>query len=315
MIIGVEAGGTKVVCAGADRPVDHDGSFSPLELSTIPTTTPEQTLGRVADFVVAQEARGPIEAVGVATFGPVVLDRRSPRYASMGETPKHGWTGTRVLDRLRAVTDAPIALETDVTAAALAESRWGAGVGLDDLTYITVGTGVGVGAIVEDRPLHGTAHPEIGHLVVRRHPDDRFAGICRLHGDCLEGLASGPAISARWGRRVDSLGDRRDHAVRLEAYYLAQLVAALTYLLSPARVVLGGGVLATPGLLDAVRDETARLVGAALADHPLTDPASGFVVEPGLGRASGVVGALTLAADLLNHRRDSANPNRPGSTR
>ena len=307
MIIGVEAGGTKVVCASADSPLGPDRSFEPLALSTIPTTTPEETLGRVAEFVVAETGRGPIEGVGVATFGPVVLDPRSPRYATIGETPKLGWTGTKVLDRLRAVTDAPIALETDVTAAALAESRWGAAGGLDDLTYVTVGTGVGVGAIVEGRPLHGTAHPEIGHLTVRRHPDDRFAGVCRLHGDCLEGLASGPAITARWGRRGDSLGDRQDAATRLEAYYLAQLVAALTYLLSPARVILGGGVLATPGLLDAVRVETARLVGTALADHPLTNPASGFITEPGLGDAAGVVGALTLAADLLDSSRQAAS--------
>lgn len=302
MIVGIEAGGTKVVCAGADAPVAADGSFVPRALSRIATTTPSQTLGRVADFVAGQSD---VEAIGVATFGPVELDPSSPRYATIGETPKPGWRGTSILDALRPVTDAPVAVETDATAAALAELRWGAGRGLDDLTYVTVGTGVGVGAIVEGRPLHGTAHPEIGHLTVRRHRDDTFAGVCRLHGDCLEGLASGPALAARWGRPGDALGDRLAQAVAMESHYLAQLVAALAYLLSPSCIVLGGGVMATPGLLTAVRTDTARLVGAALGSHPLTDVGSGFVTAPALRSHSGVVGALTLAHDLIRPTRSA----------
>lgn len=298
MIVGVEAGGTKVLCAAARLPF-VGSRLEPDDLMRIPTTTPEATLGRVADVVAGHARAAVVEAVGLATFGPVGLDPQSPGYAVIGETPKHGWTGTRLLDVLRTVTDAPVDIETDVTAAAVAEVRWSSGPPVRDLAYVTVGTGVGVGAIVEGRRLHGTAHPEIGHLSVRRHPDDRFAGVCRLHGDCLEGLASGPAISARWGRVGESLGDRLAPAVAMEGFYLAQLVAALTYLLSPARIVLGGGVMATPGLLQAVRAQSARLVGAALGAHPVADPASGFVTEPALGGYSGVVGALTLAADLV----------------
>lgn len=300
MIIGIEAGGTKVLCASAHLPFRGDEPFRPQATARIATTTPQQTLALVADFVAAQARAGSVEALGVATFGPVVLDPRSPRYATIGDTPKHGWAGTAVLAGLRRVVDAPIALETDVTAAALAERRWGAGTGTDDLAYVTVGTGVGVGAVVEGHPLHGTAHPEIGHLVVRRHPLDTAAGTCRLHGDCLEGLASGPAVAARWGRAGEQIGDLLEPARKIESYYLAQLAVALTYLLSPARVVLGGGVMAMPGLLDAVRAEAARLVGRALGDHPVADPGSGFLCKPALGADAGVIGALGMAADLVS---------------
>lgn len=201
-----------------------------------------------------------------------------------------------------------MAIETDVTAAAIGELRWGAGVGLADLAYATVGTGVGVGAVVQGRPLHGTAHPEAGHILVRRHPDDDFAGVCPLHGDCLEGLASGPSVTARWGRPGTELGDLLGRAVEIEAFYLAQLVTTLLYVLAPARIVLGGGVLGTPGLLDAVQARSADLIGEALGAHPVTDPASGFLALPGLEGRSGVVGALTMAADLAAGRPASGGP-------
>jgi fructokinase len=300
MLLGIETGGTKVVCAAADSPLDL------AEVQTFATTTPDETLGRIADFIAEQQHRGSVEAVGVGAFGPIDLDPASPSYGTLGATPKPGWPGTRLLDAVRTATDAPVAIDTDVTAAALAEQRWGAGAGLHDLTYVTVGTGIGVGALVEGRRLHGTAHPEIGHLTVRRHPDDTFTGVCRLHGDCLEGLASGPAIAARWGRPTDGLADRRDDAVALESHYLSQLVAALAYLLSPARIVLGGGVMNIPGLLDALRVESARVVAGALGDgHPVSNPCGDYLVPPALGSRAGVIGALTLAADII------ADPNPP----
>jgi fructokinase len=298
VLLGIETGGTKVVCAAATSPLDL------LEVQTFATTAPEETLGRIAAFVAEQQGRAPVEAVGIGAFGPIDLDPASPSYATLGATPKPGWQGTRLLDAVRAATDAPVVIDTDVTAAALAEQRWGAGAGLADLTYVTVGTGIGVGALVEGRRLHGTAHPEIGHLTVRPHPDDEFAGVCRLHGDCLEGLASGPAIAARWGRPTDDLADRRDDAVAMQGHYLAQLVAAVTYLLSPARIVLGGGVMSLPGLLDSLRAQSARLVAGALGDdHPVSIPSSDYLVAPVLGDRAGVIGALTLAADLRTTRR------------
>jgi len=295
MLLGIETGGTKVVCATATSPLDL------IEVHTIATTTAEETLGAITDVIADQVRRGPVDAVGIGAFGPLDLDPSSPSFGTIGATPKPGWQGTRLLDAVRAATDAPTALDTDVAAAALAEQRWGAGAGLSNVAYVTVGTGIGVGALVDGRLLHGTSHPEIGHLTVRRHPGDTAAGVCRLHGDCLEGLASGPAIAARWGRPTDDLGGLRDLAVSMESHYLAQLVATLAYLLSPARIVLGGGVMALPGLLGAVSDDTARLVAGALGgDHPLQHPASGYLRAPDLGGHAGVIGALTLAADLLD---------------
>ncbi len=290
MLIGVETGGTTVVCAAASTPTDV------VEQVTLPTRTPDRTLADVAAFVARHRAAGRIDAVGVGAFGPIDLDPHSDTYGVLGATPKRGWEGTALLDPIRRAAGCPVVLETDVTAAALGEQRHGAGLGSRDLAYVTVGTGVGLGAIVEGRPLHGTAHPEAGHLSVRRHPDDAFAGVCRLHGDCLEGLASGPALTLRWGRPAEDLGDVLERAVEVEASYLAQLVTAVLYVLSPARVVLGGGVAGMPGLLDAVRRQTADLLAGALGDHPAADPSSAFLTRPALGSRAGVVGALPLAA-------------------
>ncbi len=298
MLLGIETGGTKVVCATATSPLNL------IEVHTIATTTAEETLGAITDVIADQVRRGPVDAVGIGAFGPLDLDPSSPSFGTIGATPKPGWQGTRLLDAVRAATDAPTALDTDVAAAALAEQRWGAGAGLSNVAYVTVGTGIGVGALVDGRLLHGTSHPEIGHLTVRRHPGDTAAGVCRLHGDCLEGLASGPAIAARWGRPADALSTLLPSAVQMESHYLAQLVTAVTYLLSPARIVLGGGVMQMPGLLHAVIEESGRLVAGALGkEHPVSNPSSGYLVSPALGGHAGVVGALTLAADLVADHR------------
>lgn len=295
MIVGIETGGTKVVCAAGTSPTEV------LEVVTFPTEAPETTLASIVGFVTKWRQSAGVEGVGIGTFGPVGLDQHSATYGRILASPKVAWRGADVVGPITEAAGAPVAIETDVTAAAIGELRWGAGVGLMDLAYATVGTGVGVGAVVQGRPLHGTAHPEAGHLVVRRHPDDDFAGVCPLHGDCLEGLASGPAVTARWGRPGTELGELLGKAVEVEAYYLAQLVTSLVYVLSPARIVLGGGALGTPGLLDAVRARTAVLLNGALDAHPAEDPASGFLCRPGLGDRAGVVGALTMAADLASN--------------
>ncbi len=292
MIVGIETGGTKIVCAAGTSPTEV------LEVVTFPTEDPATTLASVTGFIAGWRERSGVDGVGIGSFGPVGLDPRSADFGRILASPKLAWRGADVVGPIAAAAGAPVAIETDVTAAAIGELRWGAGAGLTDLAYATVGTGVGVGAVVQGRPLHGTAHPEAGHLIVRRHPDDDFAGVCPLHGDCLEGLASGPAVAARWGRSGKELGELLDRAVEIEASYLAQLVTSLVYVLSPARIVLGGGVLGTPGLLDAVRERTARLLNGALAGHPAEDLSSGFLSRPGLADRSGVVGALTMAADL-----------------
>ncbi len=292
MIVGIETGGTKVVCAAGTSPTEV------LEVVTLPTEDPGTTLAAVVGFVTRRRRSGGLEGVGIGSFGPVGLDQHSATYGRILASPKVAWRGADVVGPIAEAAGTPVAIETDVTAAAIGELRWGAGDGLTDLAYVTVGTGVGVGAVVRGRPLRGTAHPEAGHLVVRRHPDDDFAGVCPLHGDCLEGLASGPAVAARWGRPGTELGEHLGGAVEIEAYYLAQLVTSLVYVLSPARIVLGGGVLGTPGLLDSVRARSAALLHGALDGHPAEDLASGFVCRPGLGDRAGVVGALTMAADV-----------------
>lgn len=292
MIAGIETGGTSVRCAVATAP-DAD-----LAVASFPTADPVATVARIVAEVRAAAEGRPLTGVGLAAFGPVDLDPGSAHYGTVLATPKPGWQDTPLATLLADALGASVAVESDVNAAALAERRWGAARGLDHVAYVTVGTGVGVGAVVGGRPLHGHggSHPELGHLPVRRHPDDDFPGVCPFHADCLEGLASGPAVADRWGRAGENLGGDLPAARRIEASYLAQLVAAVTYALSPGCIVLGGGVGRMPGLLDAVRHASAGLVAGALARHPVTDPAGDYVRGPGLGDRAGLVGALTLAA-------------------
>lgn len=282
---GVEAGGTKVVCAVGVGP------DTVLSRTTIPTTDPGETLDRIIGYFLAQRAAGhDIAALGVASFGP--LDLVEGRITT---TPKPGWGGTDLVGALRRGLGVPIALDTDVNGAAYGEHRWGAGRGQGTVVYVTVGTGIGGGAIVNGEPLHGLLHPEMGHLHVRRHPDDDFAGTCPFHGDCVEGLASGPAIERRAGRPARDLGPLLRQTVAIEAHYLAQLMTSIIYLLMPHRIVVGGGVLNIPGLLDAVRDATAALLGKALDAVPATARMDEYIVPPDLGTLSGVLGALGLA--------------------
>jgi fructokinase len=293
VIVGIETGGTSVRWALATAP---DAAFAVV---SFPTRGPDETIDRLVREVRAAAGDTRLVGAGLAAFGPLDVDPGSARYGTVLATPKPGWADTPLAARLADGLGLGLAVESDVNAAAVAECRLGAARGLDHVAYVTVGTGVGVGAVVGGRPLHGHrgAHPELGHLPVRRHPEDRFPGVCPFHADCLEGLASGPAIAARWGRAAEDLVPDLAAARRMEAFYLAQLVAAVTYTLSPGCVVLGGGVSRLPGLLGAVRRATAVLVSGALAGHPVGDPAGDYVRAPGLGERAGLVGALLLAAD------------------
>ncbi|MDP9143300.1 MAG: ROK family protein, partial [Actinomycetota bacterium] len=229
----VEIGGTKTSCASGTTPDDL------ARVRTFPTTDPAATLGRIIDQLSGHD----LQAVGIASFGPVELRPTHTGYGHITVTPKHGWSDTDVVGPIRAALAVPVGFDTDVNGAALGEGRWGAGRGLGSFVYVTVGTGIGGGGIVDGAPLHGLGHPEMGHISVRRHPDDLFVGVCSLHGDCLEGLASGPAIEGRFGVTGASLsGDYLDQAVALEAFYLGQMVRNLIYTLAPERVILGGGV-------------------------------------------------------------------------
>lgn len=287
---GIEAGGTKWVCAIADGP------GPPLKAETFPTTGPAETVSRATRFFTEN---GPVGALGVGSFGPVDIRRSSPTWGTITTTPKPGWADFDLVAALRAGLDVPVALDTDVNAAALGEWRHGAAAGLDTFFYLTVGTGIGGGAIVNGRVLHGLLHPEFGHM---RIPHDRqrdpFDGICPYHGDCLEGLASGEAIRQRWGHPGQELGD--DDAVwDLEAEYIALALVNLACVVSPQRIVIGGGVARQPALLPRARRRLRELLAGYLRAPELAEPdaTDRYVVAPGLGDRAGVIGALELARD------------------
>jgi fructokinase len=265
----------------------------------IPTTTPAPTVAAAVAFFAAQTARAPIAALGIASFGPVDLDPASPGWGAITTTPKPGWAGTDLAGPLARALGVPVAFDTDVNGAAVAEHRWGAGRGCDPLVYVTVGTGIGGGAIVNGRRLHGLVHPEMGHLrVPRDRAVDPFPGACPAHGDCLEGLASGVAMRQRWGAPPESLP--ADHpGWDLEAEYLALGLLAIVGILSPRRIVVGGGVVSSPHVLPRIRARLATLLGGYLRSPALGDHLDRYVVPPGLGDRAGVLGALALAQDAL----------------
>ena len=277
---GVETGGTRVRCAVGTGPDDVRAE------TTVPTTTPAETLRRVLEFF---RAHTEITAVGAACFGPIDLDRSSPTFGRITTTPKPGWRGADVVGALRTLS-VPVAFDTDVNGAALAEFRWGAGRGVDPFVYVTVGTGIGGGAIVGARPVHGLVHPEMGHVPITRDSTDAFAGACPYHRDCLEGLASAVALSQRWGALPETLPAEHE-AWRLQARYLALGVAAIAAVLSPPRIVLGGGVMRAAGLLARVRAETVKTLAGYVRAPDL--------VPPALGERAGVLGALALAQATL----------------
>lgn len=288
MYVGIEAGGTKFVCAAGTGPDDL------TDVTKLPTTSPEETLGQACAFV-ANHTDG-LRGIGVASFGPVDLRRSSDSYGFITSTPKPGWGDTDVLGPLREVVDVPIGFDTDVNGAALGESRWGAAADVSSCVYVTVGTGIGGGGMIDGQLIHGLLHPEMGHLHVARHPDDQFAGRCPFHGDCLEGMAAGPAIEDRWDRPGQELhGTQLAQAVDIEADYLAQLATAMTYMLSPERLIFGGGVMHLDGLLDALRARVVERLNGYLAAPEITERVDRYVVHPALGDHAGVLGAIALA--------------------
>ena len=288
----VEAGGTKINCAIGQR------GAAPLLSQQFPTTAPDETLGRITQFFrEAQATHGPVAAFGVASFGPIELDHRSPQWGRLLATPKVGWAGADMAGPLLREFGRPVAVDTDVNAAALAESRHAPDGPLDSLTYITVGTGIGGGAVIGGRPFRGLLHSEMGHIAVSRAPTDHaFTGVCPFHGDCIEGLASGPAVVRRWGAKLAELPD--DHeAWPLLGDYLGQLAAAIALMLSSERIVMGGGVMSDGRLLPHVRIAAARRLNAYLRPERLGDLSS-YIVAPALGEHSGIAGAFELAADI-----------------
>lgn len=287
----IEAGGTKFVLgvAGADGTI--------LARHQLPTTSPEETLGGSIAWFKGQG--GDLTAIGLASFGPLNLDRSHPEWGRITRTTKPLWSGTDLVSPFADAFACPVGLETDVNGAALAEASWGAGQGLGSLLYLTVGTGVGGGYVSQGRLLQGITHPEMGHILMPRHPRDAdFPGHCPFHGDCLEGLVAGPAVVARWGANLSELGE--DHEARdIVAWYLGVAIVAYQAILAPARIVLGGGVMATPGLIDLIRKH-AHLKGGEYFAGDIDE----MVVLPKLGNNSGLLGALAIAAKAAGHRLD-----------
>lgn len=287
---GVETGGTWCVCAVGSGPEEIVAS------ERFPTTGPEETLTRIVEFF----AEGPkLQAVGIGSFGPVDLDRRSPTWGYVTSTPKPGWQHVSVGSVLAERLGVPVAFDTDVDAAALGEYRWGAGSGARSLFYLTVGTGIGGGLLIEGRPWHGLVHPEVGHIRVPRVADRDvdFAGVCPVHGDCWEGLACGPAIAERCGTKPEELGD--DHPIwKVEAEYLALGILSIVLVASPERVIVGGGVIDHPSLLEMIGARVRELLAGYLETPALSDDVGSYFVRAALGDSAGVLGAIALAQTL-----------------
>jgi fructokinase len=287
----IEAGGTKFVCAVGDA----TGQI--LDQTRIETRDPVTTLTDVQRYFEAAQTRcGKLLALGVGAFGPLDLRPASPTYGFITSTPKPGWANTNLAGTLSQGLNVPVRLDTDVNGAALGELRWGAGRGLSSLVYVTVGTGIGVGAVHHGRAVHGLMHMEMGHIVIRRHPSDAaFAGVCPYHGDCLEGMAAGPAILARTGRVFNAaLPD--DAIWAIEADYLGQLCALLVLSHSPQRILMGGGVM-QPALYPRVRERMLHWLHDYISVAEIRD--ANYVTAPGLEGSAGIKGALSLAIEAV----------------
>jgi fructokinase len=283
---GVETGGSWCVCAVGSCAGEI------LARERLATKDPEQTLAAIVSFF---RQAPPVARIGVGAFGPVDLDPRSPTWGHVMATPKPGWQHASVARTLERALGVQVVFETDVAAAAVGEHRWGAGMGAGSLAYMTVGTGIGVGLLLGQEPWHGVSHPEAGHIrVPHDSARDPFAGVCPYHGDCLEGLACGPALAARWGRPAEQL-EAEHPAWGLEADYIAAGLANLVFTVAPERIVLGGGVMAAPGLLQLVRGRLQALLGGYIQSPVLAGGLERYLVAPALGDDAGVLGAIALA--------------------
>ncbi len=278
----LEAGGTKMVCAIGNEMGEI------FERISIPTETPEITMPKMIEYFRDRK----IEALGIGCFGPIDLNRNSDSYGYITTTPKLAWSNYNIVGVLKEALKIPVGFDTDVNASALGESTWGITKGLENSMYITIGTGIGTGIITNGKMLHGMLHPEGGHLLLSKHPDDDFKGICPYHNTCLEGLASGPAIEARWGKKGDELSTNKE-VWELEAYYIAQALVNYIMIISPERIVLGGGVMHQEHIIHLIRKEVKHLMSGYIKTKELED-IENYIVFPSLNDNQGIMGALKL---------------------
>ena len=299
---GIEAGGTKFVCVvGSDK-----GEV--VDEVRFPTTQPAETIGQAGAFFAKYVERRELAAVGIASFGPLDLNLSSPTYGYITSTPKAQWRQVDLRGRIQKALKLPVAFDTDVNAAAFGEHYWTAeNRGLDPLIYVTIGTGIGVGVFANGAPIHGLVHTETGHASIPHDLEkDPFQGICPYHGDCLEGLASGPAMEKRWGRRAETLPD--DHpAWDLEAEYISLALLNMIYSYSPQRIILGGGVPEHPGLHEAVRRKVRQYNNGYIQSSMIVDKMDEYLIAPTLGNRSGGLGAIAMAIRLV----ESGEPDAP----
>lgn len=288
-VAAIELGGTRAAVTVGEAP---DRCAPPVAL---PTTGPKETLQAIGDALEALDRQGhAFDGIGVASFGPVGVAAGRKDWGRIGATPKPGWSGADIAGVLQARFGLPVVLDTDVNAAAVGEGRWGSARGCGSHAYVTVGTGVGVGVVIDGRPVHGLSHPEAGHLRPRRLEGDRYRGRCAWHGDCLEGLISGPALEDRLGRPADDLAD--DHEIfRTAGLYLGDVLASVCLVASPERIVVGGGVGRRPALLLAAGEAMERALNGYVPQ--MSERRGEFLVAPGLGAHSGLFGAMALALE------------------
>jgi fructokinase len=295
---GIEAGGTKFVCAVATSPVDI------IREERFPTTSPQETLEKAKHFFLrsTQELAkqyGALRAMGIGSFGPLDLDRTSSTYGSITSTPKPGWSGTNILTPFESLA-IPLGFDTDTNGAALGEALYGAGKGLDSVLYITVGTGIGGGIVLNTTPVHGLVHPELGHIPVPRRKDDTFAGLCPYHRDCLEGMASGPAIEMRWGSPAHEIPQNHP-AWDLEAYYLAQGLLSWILTVSPQKIIMGGGVMHQFHLFPRIRRYVKEFLSGYIDRPEILEDNETYIVFPEKENKAGITGALALAQQALEY--------------
>ncbi|HEY3312751.1 MAG TPA: ROK family protein [Anaerolineales bacterium] len=291
---GIEGGGTKFVCAVGTGPDDIRAE------TRFPTTTPSETLAQAVSFFRQQEKEiGPLSALGVASFGPLDPNPASKTYGYILPTPKPYWSNADIIGPLRAAFNLPVSFDTDVNGAALAEARWGSAQGCDPVLYITIGTGVGGGALVNGKLLHGLLHPEMGHIRLPRDPvRDPFPGACPFHGDCFEGLAAGPAMEKRWGQKAETL-PREHPAWDLEAHYIALALVDFIVTLSPQKIVIGGGVAQQEHMLPLIHQKVVSLLNGYVQSPLTNQKIADYIVLPALGGRAGVLGAIALAEQAL----------------
>lgn len=288
LIGGIEAGGTKMVCAVGDE----YGKL--IDRKSFPTRQPEETFADIISYFKEWD----IKALGIGCFGPVDLNKDSKTYGYITSTPKPGWANRDIVGTFKKALGVPVGFDTDVNGAILGEVTWGAARGADSAIYITIGTGVGVGVFVNGRLLHGLVHPEAGHILLEKHPKDNYKGHCPYHSNCMEGLASGPAIEERWGKKAFELADKKE-VWELEAFYIASAVTNYILTYSPQKIILWGGVMHQEQLFDMVRTQVKKMLNGYVDSPMILDKIEEYIVKPQLGEDPGILGAIKLGLDAM----------------